>query len=246
MKVRPGIQLHAMITVAAASRSGRCRTAAVGARGHTGNAVGAVVDFAGISIGLSLASFYRLFFVMLAGIVVIIATGYFAFSQGWWFSVMSPALGWLASAGLMTAYLSRYERRQRGLLMNLFARHVSTDVADEIWRNREQYFAGGRLRAQKLGVTTLFSDIEHFTAVSEKLDPESLMGWLNEYMEEMATLIMEHDGIVDDFYGRCDQGGLRCSRYPHHEGAGAPGRGECRIMCACHARKTAYNQYKMQ
>jgi len=106
----------------------------------------------------------------------------------------------------MTAYLSRYERRQRGLLMNLFARHVSQDVADEIWRNRDQYFTGGRLRSQKLVVTTLFSDIEHFTSVSERLDPESLMGWLNEYMEEMATLIMDHGGVVDDFYGDAIKG----------------------------------------
>jgi adenylate cyclase len=42
--------------------------------------------------------------------------------------------------------------------------------------------------------------------VSEKLDPESLMSWLNEYMEEMATLIMEHHGIVDDYYGDAIKG----------------------------------------
>jgi adenylate cyclase len=161
---------------------------------------------AGVGVGLSLVSFYRLFAVMLAGVAVIMATGYFAFTHAMWFSVMSPGLGWLASAGLMTAYLSRYERQQRGLLMNLFARHVSSDVADEIWRNREQYFTGGRLRSQKQNVTTLFSDIEHFTTISEKLDPESLMSWLNDYMEEMATLIMEHKGIVDDYYGDAIKG----------------------------------------
>jgi len=202
----PGIQLHAMITsqLLHAGLDGSKPPRSVPEAWEM--LWGLLWIVAGAGIGLSLASFYRLFVVMLAGMAVIVATGYFAFSQGWWFSVMPPALGWLASAGLMTAYLSRYERRQRGLLMNLFARHVSTDVADEIWRNREQYFAGGRLRAQKLGVTTLFSDIEHFTTVSERLDPEALMGWLNEYMEEMATLIMEHDGIVDDFYGDAIKG----------------------------------------
>ncbi len=161
---------------------------------------------AGVMVGLSHMSFYRLFAIILAGIGLNIAIGYFTFTGGWWFSVIPPALGWLVSAGIMTAYLSRYERRQRGLLMNLFARHVSTDVADEIWRHREQYFTGGRLRSQKVNVTTLFSDIEHFTSISEKLDPESLMGWLNEYMEEMATLIMEHHGIVDDYYGDAIKG----------------------------------------
>lgn len=161
---------------------------------------------AGVAIGLSQLSFNRMFVIMLAGIAIIVVAGYLAFTRGWWLAVMPPGLGWLAATGIMTAYLSRYERQQRGLLMNLFARHVSPDVADEIWRNREQYFTDGRMRSQKLCVTTLFCDIEHFTAVSEKLDPESLMGWLNEYMEEMATLIMQHKGIVDDYYGDAIKG----------------------------------------
>ncbi|MDX1697663.1 MAG: adenylate/guanylate cyclase domain-containing protein, partial [Thiohalobacterales bacterium] len=161
---------------------------------------------AGVGVGLANISFGRVFLVMLAGLAVIVAAGYLAFMRGWWFPVMPPGLGWLAAAGITTAYLSRYERQQRGVLMNLFARHVSPDVADEIWRNREQYFANGRLRSQKVCVSTLFCDIEKFTTVSERLDPEALMGWLNDYMEEMATLIMQHNGIVDDYYGDAIKG----------------------------------------
>jgi len=202
----PGIQIHALITsqLLHAALDGRSPPRSVADEWEMLWSLLWIV--AGVVIGLSLVSFYRLFAAMAIGTVILFAIGYIAFSQDWWFSVMPPALGWLGSAGLMTAYLSRYERHQRGLLMNLFARHVSQDVADEIWRNREQYFTGGRLRSQKLVVTTLFSDIEHFTSVSERLDPESLMGWLNEYMEEMATLIMDHGGVVDDFYGDAIKG----------------------------------------
>ena len=202
----PGIQMHAMVTsqLLHAGLDGQKPPQSVPEAWEMLWTLFWIV--AGVVAGLAMMSFYRLFAVMLAGTGVILATGYLALGHGWWFSVAPPALGWVAAAGLITAYLSRYERKQRGVLMNLFARHVSSDVADEIWRKREQYFAAGRLRSHKLVVTTLFSDIEHFTTVSEKLDPESLMGWLNAYMEEMATLIIEHKGIVDDYHGDAIKG----------------------------------------
>ncbi len=202
----PGIQLHALMTsqLLHAGLDRRTPPRSVAEEWEMLWSLFWIV--AGVVAGLSLMSCYRLFAVMLAGAGIIAATGYLAFSAGWWCSVMPPALGWLTSAGIMTVYLSRYERRQRSLLMHLFARDVSQDVADQIWRNREQYFTGGRLRSQKLVVTTLFSNIEHLTALAERLDPESLMGWLNEYMAEMANLIMEHGGVVDDYYGDAIKG----------------------------------------
>jgi adenylate cyclase len=231
----PGIQVHAMITsqLLHAALDGRRPPRTVAEPWELLWSLCWIV--LGVAAGLALVSFYRLFAVMLAGSGVIVATGYAAFAAGWWFSVMPPLLGWLSSAGLMTAYLSRYERQQRSLLMNLFARHVSTDVADEIWRNREQYFSGGRLRSHKLMVTTLFSDIEHFTSVSERLDPEALMGWLNDYMEEMAGLIMEYGGVVDDFYGDAIKGDfgvpvIRTSAAQHRQDA------EHAVRCALDMR----------
>jgi adenylate cyclase len=50
-------------------------------------------------------------------------------------------------------------------------------------------------------VTTLFSDLRGFTSVSEKMDPQELIDWLNSCMESMAQLVMDHSGIVDDYAG---------------------------------------------
>jgi len=85
--------------------------------------------------------------------------------------------------------------------MQLFSRHVSSDIADEIWRHRDQYLESGRLRSNRQTTTVMFTDIEHFTTVSEKLGPEVLMDWLNEYMEIMANLVSRHGGVVDDYHG---------------------------------------------
>jgi adenylate cyclase len=151
--------------------------------------------------GLFVRSFLMLVLLSIVGVAVIVATSWWVFQQGWWLSMIGATLSWLVTTGLVTAYLSGYERLQRGLLMDLFSKHVSSDVADEIWKNREQYFSLGRLRSQKLTVTVIFTDIEHFTTISEKLDPEALMDWLNNYMELMANMVIKHGGVVDDYHG---------------------------------------------
>ncbi len=155
----------------------------------------------GSAAGLFVRAFPKLVVLIVAGVAAIFTISWAAFMQGWWLSMVAAALSWLMTAGLVTAYLSGYERLQRGLLMQLFSKHVSSDVADEIWKNREEYFSLGRLRSQKLTVTVVFTDIEHFTAISEKLEPEALMDWLNNYMELMANMVIKCGGVVDDYHG---------------------------------------------
>jgi len=93
------------------------------------------------------------------------------------------------------------EQRKRALLMSLFSRHVAPEVAEAIWQQRDQFADGGRLRSQKMVVTVLFTDLKGFTPVAEKLDTQALLDWLNDYMEIMAQLVMDHKGVVDDYAG---------------------------------------------
>ncbi|MCA9573539.1 MAG: adenylate/guanylate cyclase domain-containing protein, partial [Myxococcales bacterium] len=93
------------------------------------------------------------------------------------------------------------ERADRATLMQIFSRHVSGDVANALWQQRDQFLEGGRPRSQRLDATVLFTDLRGFTTVSERLDPQSLMDWLNEYMEAMANQVSAHHGIVDKYIG---------------------------------------------
>ena len=93
------------------------------------------------------------------------------------------------------------EQRKRALLMHLFSRHVSPEIAEALWQQQDQFLDGGRLRSQKMTVTVLFTDLKGFTPLSEKLDTQALLDWINTYMEVMARLIMEHGGIIDDYAG---------------------------------------------
>ncbi len=135
------------------------------------------------------------------GLAVLVGTAYVAFSAGWWIPFAPQAVAWLTSMALATAYVMSHERAEHRVLMQLFSKHVSPEVAETIWREREQVLAGGRLRPHLVVGSVLFSDIKGFTSISERLDPEDLMEWLNAYMASMTRIVMKHGGIVDDYAG---------------------------------------------
>ena len=85
--------------------------------------------------------------------------------------------------------------------MQLFARHVSPEVADAIWRQRDEFLDGRRPRPQLLTATVMFTDLVDFTPLSEKQDPETLITWLNELMEEMAEQVVRHGGVLNKYIG---------------------------------------------
>lgn len=123
------------------------------------------------------------------------------FWQGWWIPLLPPALALAGSAIAVTGYLANQEREERQMVMNLFGRHVTPEIAEAIWRNRDQLLKEGRLLGQRMTATVLFSDLKDFTHIAEQTNPETLMAWLNEYMDAMSQIVLEHGGIVDKFIG---------------------------------------------
>lgn len=110
-------------------------------------------------------------------------------------------LAWLGGVAAMTGRSLWRERQDRQTLMRLFSRHVSAPVAQEIWKERDAFMAGGRPRPQMLTATVLFSDIEGFTPVAERLGPEALIAWLELYLERMVAIVAEERGLVLRFIG---------------------------------------------
>jgi adenylate cyclase len=155
----------------------------------------------GGAVGLWVRSPWRFSALSGAGLLSLGFAAYFAFLNGWWIPSVPPAMTWLFSAGLVTAYMSNREKQDRTVLMQLFSRHVSPEVADTIWEQREQFMHEGRLRSQKFTATVLFTDLKGFTTVSEKMDPQGLLDWLNTYMEAMVQVIIDHGGVIDNYIG---------------------------------------------
>jgi adenylate cyclase len=155
----------------------------------------------GSILGLKAHSAWRFSLLGSAGMLVIGVSAFIAFLSRWWIPLAPPALAFLLSAALVTAYVTSLARKERALLMQIFSKHVSREVADSLWQQREQFLKNGRPRSQKLIMTAFFSDLRGFTTISEKMDPQDLMDWLNIYMERMTGIIMAHGGIIDDFAG---------------------------------------------
>jgi adenylate cyclase len=49
--------------------------------------------------------------------------------------------------------------------------------------------------------TVFFSDIRSFTAISEKLSPQEVVEFLNDYMERMVACVISTGGVIDKFIG---------------------------------------------
>ncbi len=127
---------------------------------------------------------------------------YLAFAYwSWWIPVIPPSLALILAATVLTGYIANQEREDRQTVMNLFGRHVTPEIAAAIWRERDELLNEGRLPGRKMTATVLFTDLKDFSAITEKTDPETLMLWLNEYMEAMSRLVLEQGGIVDKFIG---------------------------------------------
>jgi adenylate cyclase len=58
-----------------------------------------------------------------------------------------------------------------------------------------------RLGGQRQEVVVLFGDIRNFTKMSEKLEPETLVAQLNEYLESMVGIIQDEGGTLQKYIG---------------------------------------------
>jgi adenylate cyclase len=134
-------------------------------------------------------------------LLLLSAFAWLSFLAGRWIPVVAPAAAYAPAAALVISYVSQREKKQRAQLMKLFSKQVSPDIAQAIWEQREEFLSGQRPRSRKLTATVLFTDLEGFTATSEKMEPALLMDWLNEYMEAMAGEIMAHQGVIEKYIG---------------------------------------------
>ncbi len=97
--------------------------------------------------------------------------------------------------GYLVKYL--FESQEKKKIRAGFSQYVAKEVVDELIAHPEKLNLGGERRE----LTILFSDIRGFTGLSEKMKPEELVNYLNDYLTEMTGVIMQTRGVVDKFIG---------------------------------------------
>jgi class 3 adenylate cyclase len=118
-----------------------------------------------------------------------------------WVIVGSPAIATFFSMGTVITYRAQQAQQQQKMVMKLLGQNTSPEIADALWQSRDRLLESGKLPGQRLVATMLFTDIKGFSRISEKMPPEELLMWLNEYLAAMTEEIQRHQGIINKFTG---------------------------------------------
>ena len=91
----------------------------------------------------------------------------------------------------------QYERSE--FLRQVFEAHVNKQVTDYVLTRsgRALRFLTGERRE----VTMLNSDIAGFSTLSQTMDAEELVRFLNDYFQRMIRVVLDHGGNIDKFQG---------------------------------------------
>jgi adenylate cyclase len=154
--------------------------------------------------GASAASFLLLFrkkVFELIGISALIlfpiAASLLLFNRLYFFNPMPALISELSACVAVVVLEYRSEGRQRAYLRRAFAQYVSNDVISVLVNQPEKLSLGGESRI----ITTLFSDLEGFTHVSEVLGAEQLARFMNLYLGIISEEILAQGGTLDKYGG---------------------------------------------
>ena len=141
----------------------------------------------------------NVFLFCLAEIVLIgtAAMVLFIYYHSYLMTVIGPMVAVLGGYVASTTYHFVVERKQRMLIKTMFSTYVNPSFVEELILHPEKLTLGG----ERKELTVLFSDIEGFTTISERISPEELVGVLNEYLSVMSDLIFQNDGTLDKYEG---------------------------------------------
>lgn len=111
--------------------------------------------------------------------------------------LVSPSIALLMAGGAGVAYLGRQARRQRKMIRETFSRYVSPSVVEQLLSAPDGVKVGGERRE----LTYLFTDLAGFTSLTEQVDPKVLVPVINEYLEGLCRILVEHDATLDKIVG---------------------------------------------
>lgn len=106
------------------------------------------------------------------------------------------ALASQAASAIENALLHANKLREERIKSNL-ERYVSSQLVQAILEAKDDI----SLAPVRKPITILFSDIRNFTRQCEELEPEVIVGYLNEYFTHMVDVIFDYNGTVNKFVG---------------------------------------------
>ncbi|HEY8750766.1 MAG TPA: adenylate/guanylate cyclase domain-containing protein, partial [Tepidisphaeraceae bacterium] len=140
----------------------------------------------------------KLFLAATVAIILIgTATVMFTRHEIRWLPLATPIISLLLATIATFAWSYMTEGRQRRFVVKALSQYVSPQVAAQIDRDPSALTLSGERRE----MTVMFTDIQGFTDLSERLEDHKLTELLNYYLDEMSALVFANDGTVDKYIG---------------------------------------------
>jgi adenylate cyclase len=133
--------------------------------------------------------------------LVLVYSCWWEFLRGCWIPLIPPLAGSLPVTAIVVCYMGHLEKKDRGTLMKILGITVSKGVAQALWEERDTFMRAQGLISRRLTATVLFTDLQNFSTVSERMEPEELLVWINEYMEMLVRHVERYGGMVNKYMG---------------------------------------------
>lgn len=135
--------------------------------------------------------------VSLAAIVAVVAFSWAAYGKGLLIDPVYPSIALVAVylVASLTSYVQSETDRAR--IRSAFGHYVSPSIIEELARSPGRLELGGETRE----ITLLFADVRGFSRLSEGLDAQGLVRFVNTLFTPLADEILSHRGTIDKFMG---------------------------------------------
>ena len=107
------------------------------------------------------------------------------------------ALGWIVAFSAVGSAARASGAVQRNFAQSALGKYLPRDIAKQIIDNPELL----SLHGTNEHLYILFSDLEGFTQMSSQIQPEKVAVLLNDYLDSLSQVVLDHGGVIDKYVG---------------------------------------------
>lgn len=111
-----------------------------------------------------------------------------------WPVLLLPAMA-ISVASPLVHYVTA--QQERNFIHKAFSSYMAEPVVKQLMDNPELLKAGGSVREGSV----LFLDLQGFTGMSEKMEPQAVLEMLNKYLGDLSDIAIDEGGLIDKFIG---------------------------------------------